>query len=140
MQVLGEAGAGARGGDAAEAHDVDDVAQFDDLADVVVHQQDACPLVPQAFDPAIDLDGQPGGQANRRLVDQAKARADDQRLGELQHLLLAAGEIARRRAEARLQQRELGQHRLVAPASLECAQAVHYDAEVVAYGEIREER
>src|SRR5215211_7482565 len=99
---------GAGGGDLAEAQDVDAVRHGDHAADVVVDEEDAHALGSKEADPVEDLLDDLRRKPDRGLVDQAELRAHEPGLGELDHLLLTAREVAGLVAQLRPDRREAG--------------------------------
>ena len=63
-------------------------------AGVLLDQENAQPLAPDALDGVEDLLDQVGGEAERGLVEQQQFWARHQGAGDRQHLLLAAGQRA----------------------------------------------
>src|SRR6266853_1636446 len=110
VQVAFEVLAPSLGGDLAQAQHVDVLGHLHHFSNVVVHQHDGHALGGEQVDPAIHLGGDLGREADARLVEKAQPRARHVGLGELDHLLLAAGEIARLGAQLLPDRREVREH------------------------------
>src|SRR2546421_2225553 len=110
VQVAFEVLAPSLGGDFAQAQHVDVLGHLHYAAHVVVHEQYGHALRGEQIDPVIHLGGDPGREADARLVDEAQPRAQNVGLGELDHFLLTSGEIARLGAQLLPDRREVHQH------------------------------
>ena len=82
--------------DLAVDQDVGAVGDLERAVDVLLDEQDRRPLVAQAGEELEDLVDDDRRQPERRLVEQEQPRARHQRPADREHLLLAAGERARR--------------------------------------------
>src|SRR5262249_31772162 len=90
------------------------IGDLEGLGGVLLDHQDRLTESTEALDDAEDLLEDERRQAERRLVEQDEPRLEEQRARHLQHLLLAAGEVAGPAAP------RLAQHgkRLVEPLDL----------------------
>src|ERR1700716_693295 len=74
-------------------HDVDHVGHGFGEIEVLLHQQETDTFVSQSHDQASEFLHHQRREALRRLVEQDHAGVSDQRAGNREHLLLAAGEL-----------------------------------------------
>jgi hypothetical protein len=95
LQITLERLARAFGRDLAETHDVNIAGHLHHAPDIVIDEQDRHALGGEESDPSIHLLRHLEREPDPGLVDQPEAQPHQIRFGELDHFLLAAGQVAR---------------------------------------------
>ena len=134
-QVAGRAGEA----DPAALHDVGVVGQAQGDGGELLDEQHAGAALGDGGDDRDQPADHHRGQAQRQLVDQHVARPGDQRLGQHDHLLLAAGQGAGQRGQALLQLGEQLQDPGPAGLGRLAGQGVAGHPQVVLHGQVREQ-
>jgi hypothetical protein len=107
VQVAGEIFRRAGSRDRAEAQHINARGHPDNPADIMVDQEDGDAKARKKPNMAENVLDHFGRKADRRFVDEAEARFHGQRLGKLDQLLLASGEVAGRRGHFFPKRREM---------------------------------